>query len=109
MSEKSALLDALRDQIARTLHDWDHGKQENDSPTEPCWHAYRVEADLLMPQIRPHLATAWIRGWEDCEKANCDNCYSCGGWIGFTPNPYLDHGAACTCEFCRTAAMGGGR
>ena len=101
--DKRDLLDALRDQLARVLHDWDHGKTETESPTEPCWHNYRVEADLLMPSIRPHLITAWEDGARN-------------GSRGLLPerkrllrNPYREHGNACTCEWCYVAAMGGGR
>lgn len=109
MNEKDALFDALRDQIARALHDWDHGKQESDSPTEPCWFAYRVEADLLIPLIRPHLVTAWERGYQHCVGTQCDNCYSCMPDLVVAFNAYRKHFDGRCCGFCYSAAMGGGR
>lgn len=40
--------------------------------------------------VKQLLAEAWEEGWSACEKANCDNCYSCGAWVGDSTNPYRE-------------------
>lgn len=99
MPTKEPFLDAIRDQFARILHDWDHGTQENDSPTEPCWFAYRIEADLLMPTLRAAMSHAWEHGARhgsrgllpapDRNQRNpfkpldeCERCHGAHGWYG---------------------------
>lgn len=96
------VLDYIRDDIARILHDLEHG-------TAPCycdggWKAWRPEADAIVPTIRTWLADVWEEGARD-------------GSRGLLPavkraarNPYRYHPPhVCTCPFHYSAAMGGGR
>lgn len=99
---QTSLLDDLRDQLAMRLHG-ELCDMRCDNDERPCWTAWRVEAGLLMGDIRRALCEAWVAGAR-------------GGSRGVLPNvelarrnPFIEHGNLCFCAYCRSAAMGGGR
>lgn len=52
---------SLRDELAVILHELLCDGRHDDSDA-PCWTAWHIEADILMPPIRRALAAAWEDG-----------------------------------------------
>jgi hypothetical protein len=68
------VLDDLRDSLAMRLHGELCDGRHDDSDG-PCWTTWRIEADLLMPDIRRALTDAWIAG----ARAYCRRSLGMGG------------------------------
>lgn len=92
------VLTYIRDDIARILHDLEHGK--NKCPCDGGWKAWRPEADAIMPTLRTWLADIWGEGARSGARGFVERAGR---------NPYLKHGSGCACAYCYSAAMGGGR